>query len=281
MEYLMTYGWAILIIAVVLGVLYQLGVFNSKTFQGKAQTGSCEVYRTSTNVGITQISLQGQCNNLYPKYVAMFSGSGSYVDIPLPSELPLGSNQRSITAWVKRMGNNGGSDNYGNIFSYGTPAAANAFGLGSENNFVSEWGGGSGFNYQSTIPVPLDSWVFVAVTYNGIGTTVYYNETPQPGGPIGLLTTKSGSAYIGSEFSLGSFTGQITNVQAYNISLDQSQIDGLYTEGIGGTPIDITNLVGWWPLDGDEQDYSGFQQNGVANDITFTAEWESGYGPAS
>ena len=29
MEYLMTYGWAILIIAVVLGALYQLGVFNS------------------------------------------------------------------------------------------------------------------------------------------------------------------------------------------------------------------------------------------------------------
>ncbi len=29
MEYLMTYGWAILIIAVVLGALYSLGVFNS------------------------------------------------------------------------------------------------------------------------------------------------------------------------------------------------------------------------------------------------------------
>ena len=28
MEYLITYGWAILIIAVVLGVLFQLGVFN-------------------------------------------------------------------------------------------------------------------------------------------------------------------------------------------------------------------------------------------------------------
>ncbi|MDE1870554.1 MAG: hypothetical protein KGH71_06315, partial [Candidatus Micrarchaeota archaeon] len=28
MEYLMTYGWAILVIAVVLGALYQLGVFN-------------------------------------------------------------------------------------------------------------------------------------------------------------------------------------------------------------------------------------------------------------
>ncbi len=32
MEYLMTYGWAILIIAVVLAALYMLGIFNSSTF---------------------------------------------------------------------------------------------------------------------------------------------------------------------------------------------------------------------------------------------------------
>ncbi|HVA83058.1 MAG TPA: hypothetical protein VNF06_02750, partial [Candidatus Aquilonibacter sp.] len=37
MEYLMTYGWAILIIAVVLGVLFQLGVFNF----GRLSTASC------------------------------------------------------------------------------------------------------------------------------------------------------------------------------------------------------------------------------------------------
>ncbi|MGC8676035.1 MAG: hypothetical protein ACP5T3_00765 [Candidatus Micrarchaeia archaeon] len=34
MEYLMTYGWAILIIAVILGALYGLGVFNAGNFVG-------------------------------------------------------------------------------------------------------------------------------------------------------------------------------------------------------------------------------------------------------
>ncbi len=34
MEYLMTYGWAILIIAVVLGALFALGIFNSAAFLG-------------------------------------------------------------------------------------------------------------------------------------------------------------------------------------------------------------------------------------------------------
>jgi len=38
MEYLMTYGWAILIIAVVLGALYQLGIFNSS---GTGASNAC------------------------------------------------------------------------------------------------------------------------------------------------------------------------------------------------------------------------------------------------
>jgi DNA-binding beta-propeller fold protein YncE len=37
MEYLMTYGWAILIVAVVLGALYSLGIFNGSNFLG----GTC------------------------------------------------------------------------------------------------------------------------------------------------------------------------------------------------------------------------------------------------
>ena len=37
MEYLMTYGWAILIIAVVLGALFELGVFSGTFFMPHVQ----------------------------------------------------------------------------------------------------------------------------------------------------------------------------------------------------------------------------------------------------
>ena len=40
MEYLMTYGWAILIIAVVLGALFQLGVFSGASLVGTSCIGS-------------------------------------------------------------------------------------------------------------------------------------------------------------------------------------------------------------------------------------------------
>ena len=39
MEYLMTYGWAILIIVIVAAALYALGVFNPATYSGTRATG--------------------------------------------------------------------------------------------------------------------------------------------------------------------------------------------------------------------------------------------------
>ncbi len=45
MECLMTYGWAILIISVVLATLFQLGVF-SGVLSPRARPGQCQVVRT-------------------------------------------------------------------------------------------------------------------------------------------------------------------------------------------------------------------------------------------
>jgi hypothetical protein len=72
MEYLMTYGWAILIIAVVLGVLFQMGVFNSSSLTVRVPPGACKVLRTSAAV-----NLVGQCSGILPKYVAQFDGQSS------------------------------------------------------------------------------------------------------------------------------------------------------------------------------------------------------------
>jgi hypothetical protein len=47
MEYLMTYGWAILIIAVVLGVLFSLGIFNGNNLLPSACTAYQGYYCTS------------------------------------------------------------------------------------------------------------------------------------------------------------------------------------------------------------------------------------------
>ena len=52
MEYLMTYGWAILVIAVVLGALFQLGVFSGANLLGNSCAASsgflCKNYAMNT-----------------------------------------------------------------------------------------------------------------------------------------------------------------------------------------------------------------------------------------
>ncbi|MGC8670184.1 MAG: hypothetical protein ACP5TL_03475, partial [Candidatus Micrarchaeia archaeon] len=73
--------------------------------------------------------------------------------------------------------------------------------------------------------------------------------------------------------------GSIANLQIYNVSLSQPQIQALYQEGIGGAPIDLQNLVGWWPLNGNANDYSGNGNNGVPSNVMFVSNWWSGYTP--
>ncbi|MEM3215754.1 MAG: hypothetical protein QXS17_02470, partial [Candidatus Micrarchaeaceae archaeon] len=79
MEYLMTYGWAILIIAVVLGALFELGVFSSNTFAPKASPGACQVFRPNGPGTTSFINLEGVCNGELPEYVASFNGGNSYI----------------------------------------------------------------------------------------------------------------------------------------------------------------------------------------------------------
>ncbi len=73
------------------------------------------------------------------------------------------------------------------------------------------------------------------------------------------------------------FSGEMANYQFYNTSLSANDIQALYQEGIGGAPISLQNLVGWWSLNGNANDYSGNNYDGNATDVLYTTNWESGY----
>ncbi|MGC8538978.1 MAG: hypothetical protein ACP5MK_03880, partial [Candidatus Micrarchaeia archaeon] len=82
MEYLMTYGWAILIIAVVLSALFYLGVFNPMSFAPKAQPGSCQVFRPNGPGTTFLMNLEGRCQDELPQYVMQSKGVGDFVYVP-------------------------------------------------------------------------------------------------------------------------------------------------------------------------------------------------------
>ncbi len=60
----MTYGWAILIIAVVLVALFQLGVFNGSNLAPKAQAGSCEVVKNAEGTSLAVGCATTSCRSM-------------------------------------------------------------------------------------------------------------------------------------------------------------------------------------------------------------------------
>ncbi len=65
----------------------------------------------------------------------------------------------------------------------------------------------------------------------------------------------------------------ITNVQVYTGTLNASQVEGIYLNGIGGVPVpsnSTTSLDAWYPLDGDSNDYSGSGSVGYPYNVTYT-----------
>ena len=74
------------------------------------------------------------------------------------------------------------------------------------------------------------------------------------------------------------FNGSLTNVQIYNTSLSANQIEALYKEGIAGAPVDLRYIAGWWPLNGNGQDYSGDGNGGYTyNDYYSGGSWSLNY----
>ncbi len=86
MEYLMTYGWAILIIAIVLAALYALGVFNGTAFSGESCIASFGASCKSiiTGPGFFRVTLgQDLTHRMYNITYAFIPQS-----IPLPTTSP-------------------------------------------------------------------------------------------------------------------------------------------------------------------------------------------------
>ena len=69
--------------------------------------------------------------------------------------------------------------------------------------------------------------------------------------------------------------------QIYNTSLSSSQINQLYHEGIINIPESNAGLAGWYPLNGNANDYSGYNNNGVPTNVVYVGLHNYTYDPSS
>ena len=166
----MTYGWAILIIAVVLGALFQLGVFNANNFAPKAPPGSCQVFRPNGPGTTSFINLEGVCSGELPQYVAQFNGANAYVGIPT-TNFPIGTSPVTLEAWVYE--NNLASRYY--VVGYGGSSSDTEFRMS-----VNEFSPGQfslelcGDGWTSSAALSAKNWYNLVITYNGVGSPSFY-----------------------------------------------------------------------------------------------------------
>ena len=298
MEYLMTYGWAILIIAVVLAALFELGVFNPMTFAPKASPGSCQVVRPEGAGTTNFISIEGECNGELPQYAASINFSDSYIftSSNVVSNQNLMSSGYTMTIWFYEP-NSASSVNVGcptspilqitNTATYfpwiGMEAQCGPYTNPSTIICISNQGGTCSNNIgTSGGGFAPNTWYFLSATYTP-GNSLKSYENGQ------LIANRSISQTFNSlsygQVCMGGCMGgggvgapfKIANVQIYNTPLSSNDVKALYQEGIGGAPIKIQNLIGWWPLNGNANDYSGNGNNGVPTNVIYTSNWYSGY----
>ncbi|MDE1822865.1 MAG: LamG domain-containing protein [Candidatus Micrarchaeota archaeon] len=276
MEYLMTYGWAILAIAIVMVLLYSIGIFNLVNLQPTATPGSCQVIRT-----LAGTSLAGQCNNLIPKYVAKF---GSDNGLLLVSSSVILTRNRTMLLWAYISGTYSPSGNPLIGPTIGVCNNGYLFKVQSNSPYqmlLDDCGAG-GVWPQSSASVSSNKWNQIGYTYNGIDVVFYVN-----GKQVGIVAQNAlpnlglNGLAIGSESGFcctyNYFNGSMSNIQMYNISIDNNTIKALYQEGIAGVPIDLQHLVAWWPLNGDANDYSGNNNQGIPTNVIWNANWQYGY----
>ena len=286
MEYLMTYGWAILIIALSLAVLYSLGIMNPKNFLPRSPPGSCFVFRPNGPGTTDFVSLQGTCGYL-PMYVGSFK-YGSWVKIGNRPELNFLQGNFTIVAWIQTTSQS--SDN--EIVAKGGSCSVGGYKLITYNGRLR-----GTFNNQSASPyyqvisdkvINDNSWHHVVFVVTGLKTsttvgklfidgkldktgsivdTTSWNTSVKDG--LGIGYTEK----IESNTCPNYFDGLIGNVQIYNTALTHQEIQYLYQQGLGGGPVRLQNLVAWWPLNGDAKDYSGNNLHGTIYNVAFVQNY--------
>ncbi len=223
--------------------------------------GSCRVVRPGGAYTANGISLNGTCSSgELPQFVANFTGS---TDVAVPDSPALDpTNAISVSLWVKTQNvtqlagmlekrNSGAFDGYAMLIWGVSPF----FELSSMGFDVSGY------------PMSAGQWYNLIGAWNeSTGIATYYMDGS-------LVNTVSGKSspdaasnsllYIGSrQQGTSAFVGEMADVQVYNTSLTPHDAAVIYGRGLGGAPVDLQNLVGWWPLNGNANDYSGNGDNG-------------------
>lgn len=242
---------------------------NTNDYSGNGNNGvpTNVVYSGLSNYTLDPLS-QHTSNQALTK-AAAFNGQSSYINIGTLPESILGSNPKTITAWIYPTA-------YSNEAGIAVLGPSGGGGTGQSFRFVMNNGGDLGLDVSGGIAytnlvAPLNKWSFVAATYSN-GEYIVYLQSSSQSLSLPVQNLAQGYIYFGYNFINNFyFSGGIANAQIYNVALNSNEIKNLYMNGIVGGPINYTYLVAWYPLNGNANDYSGNGNNGVPTAVSFNS----------
>jgi hypothetical protein len=142
----------------------------------------------------------------------------------------------TLEAWVNRTGTNTGwrdvvykgNDNYYLEASTSTGVPGIGISIGSTHTEA----------FGASV-LPLNTWTFLAATYDGITLRFFVNGTQVSSQPAsGALVTSTNPLQIGGDSVYGQFfSGLIDEVRIYNVALTPAQIQADMAAPIGPSPV--------------------------------------------
>ncbi len=199
---------------------------------------------------------------LASRQVASFTGASNVIALNVPVNAIAGG-LNSVSFWVQWPGNQ---------VSAMVPFSSNSYSIYVSGGSVGFGSGGSymGTPTYGTSEFGTTPWVHIVATFsNGFPANdlLYVNGVRQALTAGGFPS----SAAMGNSIAIGGagpgsyLTGQVADVQVYNAVLTPFQAYSLYLGGINSGPVNYSTLAGWWPLNGNANDYSRYHDNGTAN----------------
>lgn len=251
--------------------VYNLPIANGTVYVQNSYGNICVDYQCPlTSNQVSSISLASQ--NVHAAY---FDGTLAGTSVLSGSDVAATQSTHgtgfSVSAWVYLTDNSTGrgitqGDSY--VFRVDSPGESSRLSWFVYINSAIEP------RLSSTKPLKLNRWYYVVGTYNSTSgyMGLYIN------GLLNSTETRAGSPTLGycSCFNIGvgssnDWAGDIANMQIYDFGLSANQVTGMYYNGIAASPINTTYLTGWWPLNGNPNDYSGQGDNLASSGVLYPA----------
>ena len=251
---------------------YNLPVANGTIVIQNSFGTICVDYQCPSTLGQARnISLSSQST-----HAGNFNGRNTYVNVNSPSLSFGGLSAFSIEAWVTPNVVSGDSDIVGRHTGCGDAQGTVRIEGGKVQLILTTSDHSCMTSYSNTAIVP-GRWYQVVEVYDGSNLYIYINGAFDSKVPdTGTVTSSYPGTTIGAGAPIGGgwelFNGQIANVQIYSNAITAQQIQQQYLNGISALPIPGNSLLGWWPLNGNANDYSGYGTNGnVIGPLLYTS----------